>query len=985
MEQKSAQFPGLGDLFGTGGGGGGVDLRRYDNQTGFATLFTDPKNSMDLIVDVTDIIDGESDGHMMVTAMAAKGTYTDGKGTVLPLHMPLEEEASTLFKLARSKNGDMVDFLQPQLTMRTSDAETLKSFRKSVDSPWFASMPIMRTSLGPKRTVLDGMELIKLGFLVTPRLAQMIQSYQLTRVKSWPGNFDVSLTFLSQWGQLSVTYSIIKPPLSPMIPRLYDDRLPYFTQDYRDLGIHTKSFDKDMIDPRKTVDPTVSVIWKFDLDRLPNNQILIHVDPSVPERWHQSFKRGIEAWNVAFVNAGRHNKTIRAVLPSDSDWPKDYDAGDARFNTISWAIDSDNVFSMGIAKVDPRSGEILKSDIIMGAGWVRAWLTDLHAMKLSEGQTFKTGFFHEKLERDREVSDIKWNGIDELNDEFTPAAVLLQADAKSSGHVEAHSDSKSNTHVENERAALNLLGDRPASLVAMGLPRESWYNIVEDGLKAIVMHETGHILGLRHNFKGSLGVSYECTQNMTCSAEQGLTASIMDYLPMNIPSAGVENVHLFTPVLGAYDKLAIRYGYTKLPTYGFTRVEEVSMWDGMPVTPPFLKGILEEANQFQVCKDGDRQLGSDPLCQLYDLTAEPLRWMEDQVALFQKAQKRLFEIAVGPGEPYWQYGEMVWDIVLKVFKMQDQLVKWVGGMNVSYVHRPNGQARTLGEAPVNGKNSIQSISAKDQRKAIRLLFELARPARKGLVPSSALLANLPWSDGETISFMDLKMDIKFYQKQIIDKLFRESTLRHVEVSGQFGGLGLETFLDDMLYHIVGTYEGEGFEKCTPQDWDLQMFLVDNLVAEPKSSQRRISESIQPHISMAVKAAMRAVQGGLKRLDSADVAADWSRCSNPDSEMCTCYGRVRFWLGEKWTSPIDALGDVECKPESFGLEANQVPDGYCECLQTSAAKTPLRTHLLALNSKLKQAATSKGLMVESGVSRQSSVWLVILSAVALAIH
>merc|ERR1719148_543290 len=110
--------------------------------------------------------------------------------------------------------------------------------------------------------------------------------------------------------------------------------------------------------------------------------------------------------------AGFSNETIRGVLPSDSDWPKDYDAGDARFNTISWAIDSSQVFSMGIAKVDPRSGEILKSDIVMGAGWVRAWLNDLHTLKISETQDLGRGYFSELLQQSS-TSGISWPGVDE--------------------------------------------------------------------------------------------------------------------------------------------------------------------------------------------------------------------------------------------------------------------------------------------------------------------------------------------------------------------------------------------------------------------------------------------------------------------------------------------------------------------------------------------------------------------------------------------
>jgi len=67
---------------------------------------------------------------------------------------------------------------------------------------------------------------------------------------------------------------------------------------------------------------------------------------------------------------------VKAILPGDDDWPADYDLADARFHTISWDF-SPSTTSMGIAKVDPRSGEILKADIVMADTWVYSWLHEL--------------------------------------------------------------------------------------------------------------------------------------------------------------------------------------------------------------------------------------------------------------------------------------------------------------------------------------------------------------------------------------------------------------------------------------------------------------------------------------------------------------------------------------------------------------------------------------------------------------------------------
>ncbi|CAN0471323.1 unnamed protein product, partial [Hapterophycus canaliculatus] len=50
----------------------------------------------------------------------------------------------------------------------------------------------------------------------------------------------------------------------------------------------------------------------------------------------------------------------------------------------------------------------------------------------------------------------------------------------------------------------------------------------------VVMHEVGHTLGLRHNFRGSTLLTLEELQDPTKTGEVGLTSSVMDYLPLNI-------------------------------------------------------------------------------------------------------------------------------------------------------------------------------------------------------------------------------------------------------------------------------------------------------------------------------------------------------------------------------------------------------------------------------------------------------------------
>ena len=75
------------------------------------------------------------------------------------------------------------------------------------------------------------------------------------------------------------------------------------------------------------------------------------------------------------------------------------------------------------------------------------------------------------------------------------------------------------------------------------------------------MHEVGHTLGLRHNFKGSTYLTFEQLADRDATSRTGLSGSIMDYLPMNIAPKGDKQGHDFSPTLGPYDYWAIEYGY----------------------------------------------------------------------------------------------------------------------------------------------------------------------------------------------------------------------------------------------------------------------------------------------------------------------------------------------------------------------------------------------------------------------------------------
>ena len=89
---------------------------------------------------------------------------------------------------------------------------------------------------------------------------------------------------------------------------------------------------------------------------------------------------------------------------------------------------------------------------------------------------------------------------------------------------------------------------------------------VGQALKALVMHEVGHTLGLRHNFRGSAGANAAQLANRGWTASHGLGVSVMDYSPPALALDPARQGDYYAPTIGSYDRWAITYGYGDVVT-----------------------------------------------------------------------------------------------------------------------------------------------------------------------------------------------------------------------------------------------------------------------------------------------------------------------------------------------------------------------------------------------------------------------------------
>jgi hypothetical protein len=152
-------------------------------------------------------------------------------------------------------------------------------------------------------------------------------------------------------------YSMVSLPDEPIMPRLYDPRVGYFTVTQTDYG-RTE---------HKAVERQYITRWRLEKKdpeaeiSEPIQPIVYWIDPATPEKWRPFVKRGVEKWQEAFEMAGFKNGIIAKQGPTpevDPEWHPE----DARYSVIRW-LPSDIENAMGPHVNDPRSGEILESDI----------------------------------------------------------------------------------------------------------------------------------------------------------------------------------------------------------------------------------------------------------------------------------------------------------------------------------------------------------------------------------------------------------------------------------------------------------------------------------------------------------------------------------------------------------------------------------------------------------------------------------------------
>ncbi len=280
-------------------------------------------------------------------------------------------------------------------------------------------------------------------------------------------------------------------------------------------------------------------------------------------------------------------------------------------------------------------------------------------------------------------------------------------------------------------------------------------------IKEVVMHEVGHSLGLRHNFRASGMLRPEQVNDTAITRLKGLSGSVMDYNPINVAPKGQKQGDYASTTIGPYDYWAIEYAYT--PVMG--NEEEA------------LKKIAARSPDPDLAFATDDDMrGNDPLVNAYDLTSDTLDYGRTRMAMADELLKDLDHRVVKDGESWSRLRTAFLSCIQQYGNGADLAAEYIGGNSIHRDFKGSDKAH----------DPVTPVSGSRQREALKLLVDRIL-GDKSFHFSPGLLRKLmseSWQDSRSYFFMD--SDYPIYrlvleiQEIVLDHCLDSSVLQRIQ-------------------------------------------------------------------------------------------------------------------------------------------------------------------------------------------------------------
>jgi hypothetical protein len=436
-----------------------------------------------------------------------------------------------------------------------------------------------------------------------------------------------------------IDYNLVALPSDGYMPRLADDRVGFFDIPFLD-------FAADRVDTRQT---HYIVRWNFKpLDPArpsrATNPMVFYLSNTIPQEYRAGLRDGVMEWNKALAKVGILDAVQVLDQPTDPNWDPD----DIRYNVLRWLTESNGGgFAEAQLMIDPRTGEEFHTGVLFDADLMLG-------------------------------NHLAWR---DFTDPTRPNGL-------SNGFMREEAQYGAGMRMEAAygRVALAMLG----RTAAYGQNQFDY-----DFLKSIALHESGHDMGLQHNFISSEAYTAKDLQSTAFTARNGVATSVMEYSPLNLWPNGTPQGEYYQKVLGPYDYYAIHYGYGRIAaTTPQGELPTLRNWANAWSNPLYRFASDEDVSW------GDAH-AVDPRVNHFDLSSDTLGWVDGQLSLAHSLLASLDRRFPRSGQPYQNARDSFGDVLGLYTYDATMATHFIGGEYLSRSHSGDpGASAPLAAVPI---------------------------------------------------------------------------------------------------------------------------------------------------------------------------------------------------------------------------------------------------------------------------------------------
>jgi hypothetical protein len=593
---------------------------------------------------------------------------------------------------------------------------------------------------------------------------------------------------------LVIHYSLCKTPDPGYHTRTADYRVGHFLNAVTDYGQPDPDTDaRRMInrwrleksDPKAKLSP-------------PKKQIVWWIEDNVPVEFRPYVQQGILEWNKAFEKIG----FLDAVAVRWQNERDDFEPEDINYCTLRW-ITTGSTFAMSGLRSDPMTGEMIDGDVIYDASWIKTWkeeyallvgvptptgtrsdpfagviplamgevISPIMAMKHGFGVPTPPPGSRRAIALNQAIMSRQAPGsspggsspmaVDVVPSGWDPIQAHLFRRMSEGRHASCSYTTGKSGEMRFASLALAMMADADKDKDKKDKEPKLPEEFLGQAIKEVVMHEVGHSLGLRHNFKASVMLRPDQINDTSITRVKGMTGSVMDYNPINIAPKGQKQGDYASTTIGPYDYWAIEYAYK--PIDGDEAAE--------------LKKIAARSPDPDLAFGTDDDFASnDPQVNTYDLTDDTLAYGKQRMAMATELLKDLDQKVVRDNES-WSRLRTAFGSCISQFGNGAYLAsEYIGGQSVNRDFKGTDKAR----------DPITPISGARQREALAMMVDQIL-SDKAFHFSPALLRKLiteSWQDSRFRSYggseYPIYRMIQNIQEIVLDQCLDSSVLQRIQ-------------------------------------------------------------------------------------------------------------------------------------------------------------------------------------------------------------